>query len=144
MEIIKNIAAVIGCILSATSLIALCTKGGRNFIKAFFQKNAKDLYEENKRQSADIEKIKNILDILLKKTDAQDEVLKQNCRNTLKDIYYKYQRDKRIPLYERKTADHVYKIYNETFNGNSYAALLYSEICKWEIDTISFQDLNED
>lgn len=144
METIKNVAAIIGCILSVISLITLCTKGGRNLIKSIFKKNTEDLHAENKQQTLDIEKIKNTLEVLLKKTEAQDEVLKQNCRNTLKDIYYKYQRDKRIPLYERKTADHVYKIYNETYKGNSYAALLYGEICKWDIDTISYQDLHED
>ena len=59
-------------------------------------------------------------------------------------IYYKYQKDKRIPLYERKTADKTYHIYKTVFHGNSYASLLYKEICKWEIDTISYQDLTDE
>ena len=144
METIKNIAAIIGCVLSVISLVTICTNSGRKFIKSFFKKNTEDLYKENKQQSSDIEEIKNTLGLLLKRADAQDEVLKQNCRNVIKDIYYRYCKTKKIPLYERKTADREFDIYHNTFNGNSYASLLYGEICKWEIDTISFQDLNEE
>ena len=47
-------------------------------------------------------------------------------------------------MYERKTADNAYKIYTEKFKGNSYAGLLYNEITKWDIDSISYMDyLNE-
>ena len=96
METIKNIAAIIGCILSVISLITICTKTGRKLIKSFFQKNAADLYKENKQQSSDIEEIKNTLGLLLKRSEAQDEVLKQNCRNVIKDIYYRYCKAKKI------------------------------------------------
>jgi len=144
MEVIKNIAAIIGCILSVISLITLCTKGGRNFIKNIVLKNTKDLYEQNSQQTQDIEEIKTILDRLLLKVETGEEFTKQQCRNILKDIYYKYQKDKKIPLYQRKTADLTYELYTNKYNGNSYASLLYKEICKWEIDTISYQDLVED
>jgi hypothetical protein len=144
MEVIKNIAAIIGCILSVISLITLCTKGGRNFIKNIFLKNTKDLYEQNQQQTQDIEEIKTILDKLLLKVEVGEEFTKQQCRNILKDIYYKYQKDKKIPLYQRKTADLTYELYTNKYNGNSYATLLYKEICKWEIDTLSYQDLVED
>lgn len=143
MEVIKNIAAIIGLVLSIVSFITLCTKGGRKFIKSFFQKNTKDIQIENQRQTKDIEEIKGTLEVLLQKAEGHDEVSKQQCRDTIKNIYYKYQKEKRIPLYERKTADRTYDIYTNIFHGNSYATLLYTEICKWEIDTVSFQDLNE-
>lgn len=141
MEIIKNIAAIIGCILSIISLITLCTKGGRAFIHSFFMRNTKEIQDEDARQTSDIQHIKEILNLMLNKFEGLEEVSMQECRNTIKTIYYKYQKDKRIPLYERKTADKTYHIYTTVFHGNSYAALLYKEICKWEIDTISYQDL---
>lgn len=144
MEIFKDIAAIVGCVLSVISLLTICTKGGRNLIRTFFQKNAKDLYEENSRQTADIESIKKTLDTVLVKLEAGEEFTKQQCRNILKNIYYRYQKEKKIPLYERKTADRTYELYTRQYNGNSYATLLYQEICKWEIDTVTFQDLNED
>lgn len=144
VETIKNIAAIIGCILSVISLVTLTSKSGRSFIQNFFKKNTADLQEENQKQSSDIKEIKESLGVILGKMDALEEVSKQQCRNIIKNIYYKYQKDKKIPLYERKTVDKTYDIYSKTFKGNSYAALLYGEIIKWEIDTISFQDLEED
>lgn len=141
METIKNIAAIIGCILSTISLITLCTKGGRAFIHGFFKRNTKEIQDENERQTSDIQQIKKTLDLMLNKFAGLEEVSMQQCRDTIKTIYYKYHKDKRIPLYERKTADRTYQIYTTIFHGNSYASLLYKEICKWEIDTISYQDL---
>ena len=141
METIKNIAAIIGCILSSISLITLCTKGGRAFIHGFFKRNTKEIQDENERQTSDIQQIKKTLDLMLSKFAGLEEVSMQQCRDTIKTIYYKYHKDKRIPLYERKTADRTYQIYTTIFHGNSYASLLYKEICKWEIDTISYQDL---
>lgn len=144
METFKNIAAIVGCILSVFSLITICTKGGRNIIKYVFQKNTKEISDINKQQTKDIEDIKNTLKLVLVKTEAEEEFIKQQCRNVIKNIYYKYQKDKKIPLYERKTADITYNIYTATYNGNSYATLLYKEICKWEIDTVSYQNLIEE
>lgn len=145
MELFKDIAAIVGCILSVVSLITLLTKGGRTFIKSAFKRNAKEIIEENAKQASDIEEIKKTLKVVLEKVEVQEEVSKQVCRNIIKNIYYRYQKDKKLPLYERKTADYTYKIYTcEQLQGNSYVALLYEEICKWEIDTVSYQDLGED
>lgn len=144
VEIVKDVAAVIGCILSLFSLIALTSKSGRAFVQDLFKRNTQDLRRVNQQQSSDIKAIKKDLETVLKKFDALEEVSKQQCRNTIKNIYYKYQKEKKIPLYERKTADKTYDIYSRIFKGNSYATLLHNEITKWEIDTISFQDLEED
>ena len=67
METIKNIAAIIGCILSTISLITLCTKGGRAFIHGFFKRNTKEIQDENERQTSDIQQIKKTLDLMLLK-----------------------------------------------------------------------------
>lgn len=144
MEIIQNSAAVIGCIISLITLLTLLSKGGRNLIKSLFSKNTKDIQEHDSQQDADIKEIKEHVDIILSKFGPIEEVSKQQCRNTIKNIYYRYERIKKIPLYERKTADRTYSIYSKIFHENSYATLLYNEICKWEIDTQSYQNLEED
>jgi len=144
MEIIKDIAAVVGCILSVISLVVLCTKGGRAFIVKIFSKNTAEIRKENEQQSKDIKEIKETLEYLKKKVEGFEEVSRQQCRNIIKNIYYSYQKDKKIPLYERKTADAVFNTYSTILNGNSYVTLLYGEICKWEIDTVTYQDLNEE
>jgi len=144
MEIIKNIAAIIGCILSLISLITICSKGGRAAIKKFFSSNTKDLVEENEKQANDIHDIKESLKTLNEDFGSVRDVLEQQCRNTIKNIYYKYQHDKKIPLYERKTVDKTWDIYHNRFHQNSYVGLLYDEICKWEIDVLSYQNLEDE
>ena len=135
MDIVKDIASIFGCIISLITLITLCSKGGRAFIKGLFARNTKELQEENEQQFRDIQEIKETLNQVLIKMGGLEEISMQQCRNTIKNIYYKYNQEKKIPLYERKTADNTFRIYTEVFHGNSYAALLYKEICKWEIDS---------
>ncbi len=151
MEIIKNIAAIIGLILSVTSVLTLCTKWGRNFIFKVIKANTKDLQDINQKQNETIESINESLNsLVLKINELTDdntiikEILVQQCRNVVKNIYYKYHTTKKIPLYERKTVDKTYEIYHDRLGGNSYVQLLYNEICKWEIDTVSYPILEED
>ena len=70
-----------------------------------------------------------------KRFDVDENFNAEICRSAIKDIYYRYNKTQKIPLYERKMADSLYKIYSEQFHQNSYGQLLYQEICKWEIDT---------
>ena len=79
--------------------------------------------------------LKTEFDDLKKRSDVDEGFNAEICRNVIKDIYYKYNKTQKIPLYERKMADSLYKIYSEQFHQNSYGQLLYQEICKWEIDT---------
>ena len=144
MEVIKNIAAVVGCLVSIITLISICSKTGRAFITGLFKRNTKSLHEENEQQTKDIREIQNTLNLMMEKFSALEEVSMQQCRNTIKNIYYKYCTVKRIPLYERKTVDKTYRIYREVFHGNSYASLLYKEICKWEIEPPDSQDLMDE
>lgn len=140
METVKDIAAILGCVLSAISLITLCTRSGRAFVKNLFSNYTRTLVEENQQQSRDIAEIRQSVLQLNDKINALEEVSKQQCRDTIKNIYYKYYKTKKIPLYERKTIDYTFGIYSSIFHGNTYAELLYKEICSWEIDTIAFQD----
>ena len=144
MEVIKNIAAIVGCLVSIITLLSICSKTGRAFITGLFKRNTKTLREENEQQTKDIREIQNTLNLMMEKFSALEEVSMQQCRNTIKNIYYKYSNVKRIPLYERKTVDKTYRIYREVFHGNSYASLLYKEICKWEIEPPDSQDLMDE
>lgn len=144
MEVIKNIAAVVGCLVSIITLLSICSKTGRAFITGLFKRNTKTLREENEQQTKDIREIQNTLNLMMEKFGALEEVSMQQCRNTIKNIYYKYSNVKKIPLYERKTVDKTYRIYREVFHGNSYASLLYKEICKWEIEPPDSQDLMDE
>lgn len=78
--------------------------------------------------------LKTQVDGLQKRFDVVEDFNAEICRNTIKNIYYQYNKTQKIPLYERKMADSLYKMYSEQFHQNSYGQLLYQEICKWEID----------
>ena len=144
METVKNIAAIVGCVLSIISLITIFTKAGRAAIKSFFKQNTKDIEDENARQADDIKEIRTAVDAMSTQLNALSAILKQQCRDTIKNIYYKYCKEKRIPLYERKTVDATFKLYREIWDGNSYVILMHNEIEKWEIDSTSSIFVDED
>ena len=161
LEIVKNIAAIIGLVLSALALISACTTGGRKAIKMVFTHNTKEIVQHDSAQDAQInelsEEVRQVSDKLdslgtrlaaveklcenLDFFDGVVEVSRQQCRNTIKKIYYKYYKTGHIPMYERKTADSTFRIYNNILKGNSYASLLYDQICKLQIDP---SDIKED
>ena len=89
METVKDIAAILGCVLSAISLITLCTRSGRAFVKNLFSNYTRTLVEENQQQSRDIAEIRQSMLQLNDKINALEEVSKQQCRDTIKNIYYK-------------------------------------------------------
>jgi hypothetical protein len=144
MEIVKDIAAAIGLILSIISLMTIFTKGGRTFVKNLFKKNTQEINDTNCQQNKDIEEIKQLLNKSSVDMELVKDGVKQQLRNTIKNIYYKYRVEKRIPIYERKTADATYALYNGGFHSNSYISLLYQEICKWDIDEALDRDIDED
>lgn len=132
MELLKNISTILSIIISVCAVLTLISKGFRNLITRLFKSSNNDITKIKES----VEKISSVISVL-------EEHSKQQCRDTIKDIYYKYYEKKKIPLYERKTADKTYDLYVHKFNGNSYVELLYSEIIKWEIDT-SYLDIEKD
>ena len=110
-----------------------------------FDEHLEEIRKNDKKQAEEITEIKDTLNKLTTKVDGLEKRFEKRfdvvedfnaeiCRNAIKDIYYKYNKTQKIPLYERKMADSLYKIYSEQFHQNSYGQLLYQEICKWEID----------
>lgn len=144
MEVIRNIAAIVGCLVSIITLLSICSKTGRAFITGLFKRNTMSLHEENEQQSKDIKEIQDTLNQMMIKFGGLEEVSMQQCRNTIKNVYYKYYKTKKVPLYERKTVDKTYRIYRDVFHGNSYASLLYNEICKWEVEPSENDEIMEE
>ena len=143
METVKDIAVIISLILSTITLITVFAKGGKTFIKNIFTKNTQEITDVNCQQNKDIEEIKGLIEKLSVDLDLVKEGVKQQLRNIIKNIYYKYRMEKRIPIYERKTVDFTYLLYKEGFHSNSYINLLYQEICKWEIDDSLEREIEE-
>lgn len=158
-EVVKNIGSLLGLFLSITSVVGVVAKFQNKRYKELFDEHSKEMRKNvekqteeirknDKKQTEEITEIKNTLnnletkfdnletkvDGLEKRSDVDEDFNAEICRNVIKDIYYKYNKTQKIPLYERKMADSLYKIYSEQFHQNSYGQLLYQEICKWEID----------
>lgn len=141
-DVVKNIGSVLGLFLSTVSVAGIITKFLSKRYNRLFDEHLEEIRKNDEKQTEEIAEIKNTLNNLATKVDGlekrsgiDEDFNAEICRNIIKDIYYKYNKTQKIPLYERKMADSLYKIYSEQFHQNSYGQLLYQEICKWEIDT---------
>lgn len=141
-EVVKDIGSLLGLFLSITSVVGVVAKFQNKHYKRLFDEHSEEIRKNDKKQTEEITEIKNTLnnlatkvDDLQKRFDIVEDFNTEICRNTIKNIYYQYNKTQKIPLYERKMADSLYKMYSEQFHQNSYGQLLYQEICKWEIDT---------
>lgn len=134
MGYIEWVTAITACLLSLISLTTIGTKKGRNFLNKVFNKHNKEIHDTNIKQNEEIKEIKEKIELISCQLMSLRKHSAQQCRNQIKDIYYKYYKEKKIPLFERKSADLIFDLYHTGFGGNSYAKLLYDEICKWEID----------
>lgn len=140
-EVVKNIGSLLGLFLSFASAIGVVAKFQNKHYKRLFDEHLEEIRKNDKKQTEEITEIKDTLNNLVTKVDSLEkrfDVIEdfnaEICRNTIKNIYYQYSKTQKIPLYERKMADSLYKMYSEQFHQNSYGQLLYQEICKWEID----------
>lgn len=140
MEVVKNIAAVLGVILSAASVLTLCSKTVRNFIIRKFKKEKektdiqKSIAEIKEMLERHIEDEKEFKDNLAEMNEINLEFTKTQCRNIIKSIFYKYNDTKILPLYEKKTLMNVEDLYINRLHGNSFASLLLDEMKEWEVD----------
>lgn len=141
IELIKNAAVVLGFIISATSVITLCTKGGRKLIGNIFSKYTTKQNTEIEELKDAIVELKNEVSSLRQEattlkenSEITIEFTKQQCRNTIKEIFYKYCDTEILPLYEYKTLIATEDIYVGKLHGNSYAQEMLKIMFKWKID----------
>lgn len=140
-DVVKNIGSLLGLFITVTSAIGIVIKFQNKRYDRLFDEHLEEMRKNDKKQTEEITEIKDTLnnlatkvDSLEKRFDVVEDFNAEICRNTIKDIYYQYNKTQKIPLYERKMADSLYQMYSEQFHQNSYGQLLYQEICKWEID----------
>lgn len=140
-DVVKNIGSLLGLFLSFASAVGVVAKFQNKHYKRLFDEHLEEIRKNDKKQTEEITEIKDTLnnlatkvDDLQKRFDIVEDFNAEICRNTIKNIYYQYNKTQKIPLYERKMADSLYKIYSEQFHQNGYGQLLYQEICKWKID----------
>lgn len=139
METVKNIAAILGAILSLSAVITLCCKP----IKLCIAKALK------KYQSEQDDKIKqNTLKATLKrienKIDATVAYTTEACRGEIKNMFYKYIDNKTLPYYEKMHMLQIEDIYVNKLQKNHYTKGLIEEMKTWSVDYtgVDSQDVN--
>lgn len=139
METVKNIAAILGAILSLSTVITLCCKP----IKLYIANSLK------KYQSEQDDKIKqNTLKATLKrienKLDATVAYTTEACRGEIKNMFYKYIDNKTLPYYEKMHMLQIEDIYVNKLQKNHYTKGLIEEMKAWSVDYtgVDLQDVN--
>jgi len=143
MEVVKDIAAVLGVILSAASILALVSKTARASIAKVFRKYGEaDKVEANTDMIAEIktllekhiEEDKGFKESIVENNEINLEFTRTQCRNIIKNIFYRYNDTKVLPLYEKKTLMSIEELYVKRLQGNSFASLLLDEMREWDVD----------
>ena len=140
MGVVKDIAAVIGLILSASALLGLLSKNVRNGILRTFSKYGKtDKFQESIEQikmmlEQHIEDEKAFKEHVAEANEISVEFMKTQCRNAIKSMFYKYKDERVLPLYEKKALMNIEELYINTLDGNSYAKHLIDVMNEWEVD----------
>lgn len=131
IEIVKNIATVIGCIISFITLIGIVIKPIRQFIiLKIAQLSNKDIYEvEIKKQSEEIEEekteiqeIKNTCNEIVNSVDEIKNLVFQNESDRLRGELFncgnRCRRGIPLALEEFRYIQEVYQKYNEELHCN--------------------------
>lgn len=119
-DVVKDIGSLLGLFLSITSVVGIVAKFQNKHYKRLFdeyseemrkntEKQTEEIRKNDEKQTEEIAEIKNTLDNLTTKVDSlekrfdvDEDFNAEICRNVIKDIYYKYNKTQKIPLYERK------------------------------------------
>lgn len=146
MDIIKNISAVLGLIVTFGAVCALLSKSVRSALRTIFIKNGgedidKRIDELTSKQDSYTEKLdKHIEDdkifreSMTSLNDVIMEFIRTQCRNTIKDTYNKYHDVQKLPYYEYKVLLSVEDLYVKKAHGNSFAVDMLTRMKTWDVD----------
>lgn len=136
METIKNIAAILGAILSLSAVITLCSKPIKAHLANALDKYKQDQAEQMRNETVNqtLRRLEQKIDEIQDKTDATVAYTVESCRGEIKDTFYKYLPEKTLPLYEYKHLLKLEDIYVGKFHENHYTKGLIDEMKTWSID----------
>ncbi len=139
MEIVKNIAAILGAILSLVAVITLCCKPIKLYIA-----NALKKYQSEQDDKVQQNTLKATLKRIENKLDATVAYTTEACRGEIKNMFYKYIGNKTLPYYEKMHMLHIEDIYVNKLQKNHYTKGLIEEMKTWSVDYtgVDSQDVN--
>ena len=139
METVKNIAAILGAILSLVAVITLCCKPIKLYIA-----NALKKYQSEQDDKVQQNTLKATLKRIENKLDATVAYTSEACRGEIKNMFYKYIGNKTLPYYEKMHMLHIEDIYVNKLQKNHYTKGLIEEMKTWSVDYtgVDSQDVN--
>lgn len=139
METIKNIAAILGAILSLAAVITLCCKPIKLYIASALKKYQSEQDDKIKQNT-----LKAMLKRIENKLDATVAYTTEACRGEIKNMFYKYINNKTLPYYEKMHMLQIEDIYVNKLQKNHYTKGLIEEMKTWSVDYtgVDSQDVN--
>ena len=139
METVKNIAAILGAILSLSAVITLCCKPIKLYIA-----NALKKYQSEQDDKLKQNTLKATLKRIENKLDATIAYTTEACRSEIKNMFYKYIDNKTLPYYEKMHMLQIEDIYVNKLQKNHYTKGLIDEMKTWSVDYtgVDSQDVN--
>lgn len=140
METIKDVATVVGCIMSCMALMtAVCKPIRQKFVSFVIHSSGKDEVEKHlaeikamiaERDKKDAEFQRTVLDQLQITTD----FTVAECRGIIKDMFYKYKGSRVLPLYEKKRLMEIQELYMTRLHQNHWGKTLLDAMADWDVD----------
>ena len=139
METVKNIAAILGAILSLSAVITLCCKPIKLYIA-----NALKKYQSEQDDKLKQNTLKATLKRIENKLDATVAYTTEACRGEIKNMFYRYMENKTLPYYEKMHMLQIEDIYVNKLQKNHYTKGLIEEMKTWSVDYtgVDSQDVN--
>ena len=137
METVKNIAAILGAILSLSAVITLCCKPIKLYIA-----NALKKYQSEQDDKVKQNTLKAMLKRIENKLDATVAYTTEACRGEIKNMFYKYIDNKTLPYYEKMHMLQIEDIYVNKLQKNHYTKGLIEEMKTWSVDYIGVDSQN--
>ena len=139
METIKNVAAILGAILSLSAVITLFCKPIKAYIAKILDKHISEQDDKIKQNTlkATLKRIENKLDATVAYTT-------EACRGEIKNMFYRYMDSKTLPYYEKMHMLQIEDIYVNKLQKNHYTKGLIEEMKTWSVDYtgVDSQDIN--
>ena len=129
METVKNIAAILGAILSLAAVITLCCKPIKLYIA-----NALKKYQSEQDDKVKQNTLKAMLERIENKLDATVAYTTEACRGEIKNMFYRYMENKTLPYYEKMHMLQIEDIYVNKLQKNHYTKGLIEEMKTWSVD----------
>ena len=139
METVKNIAAILGAILSLSAVITLCCKPIKLYIA-----NALKKYQSEQDDKLKQNTLKATLKRIESKLYATVAYTTEACRGEIKNMFYRYMENKTLPYYEKMHMLQIEDIYVNKLQKNHYTKGLIEEMKTWSVDYtgVDSQDVN--